>query len=233
MLDSIQELRFMLNDTTEPGMSRIGIELNTSCPNIAGRPPPAYDPQSLAPLLAVFRARFEQDPTLTIGLKLAPYVHAGQFQQVVDLLAGVSMEASDGDKTNCVAFLSCTNTIGSSVVFQDQVIPVEAGTSSDWGTLEYAVPTTTGGLGGEPIHALSLGYSPSCRLMPSVLSSFAYSRQKCLLLQKTLVRTCGSVFTTYLHHRDWWSYVQGSSGANAPCWSFGRCVRDSVGYARR
>ncbi|KAF8531045.1 FMN-linked oxidoreductase [Gautieria morchelliformis] len=167
MLDSIQELRFMLNDTTEPEMSKIGIELNTSCPNIAGRPPPAYDLQSLAPLLAVFRARFEQDPTLTIGLKLAPYVHAGQFQQVVDLLASVSMVASDGEKTNCVSFLSCTNTIGSSVVFQDQVVPVGAGASSDWGTLEYAVPTITGGLGGEPIHALSLGNVYSFRKLLS------------------------------------------------------------------
>lgn len=165
MLDSIQELRHLIDDATAPQFSRIGIELNTSCPNIPGHPPPAYDPQSLAPLLAVFHARFEEDPTLTIGLKLAPYVHAGQFQRVVDLLASVSTEANNGGRTSCVSFLSCTNTLGSSIVFQNQAIPeVEAGPSTS--DSEYAVPTVTGGLAGEPIHALSLGYESNLSSCP-------------------------------------------------------------------
>ena len=72
---------------------------------------------------------------------------------MVDLLASVSTNASDGMKSNCVSFLSCTNTLGSSVVFQDQTIP-----DAEDAISEYAVPTITGGLAGEPIHAISLGY---------------------------------------------------------------------------
>lgn len=178
MLDSIQGLRQVLNDaSTTSEFSRIGVELNTSCPNIPGHPPSAYDPQSLAPLLAVFRARFEQDPTLTIGLKLAPYVHQGQFQDMVDLLASVSSEARHGEKSNCVSFLSCTNTLGSSLVFQDQAVP---DAESFKGNSEYAVPTVAGGLAGEPIHALSLGYNSqpvvfAICLLKSMLETFTRS----------------------------------------------------------
>ena len=197
MLDSIQELRLLLKDTNEQDLSKIGVELNTSCPNILGHPPPAYDPHSLAPFLAVFRARFKQDPTLTIGLKLAPYVHAGQFQDMVDLLASTSTEANDGMKTNCVSFLSCTNTVGSSIVFQDQTIPDAEGASSK-GLPDYAVPTITGGLAGEPIHAISLGYkltpsfylisTKSIRNFPAEM--FTCSGNSC---QSILIRLC-SVF---------------------------------------
>ncbi|KAF8525225.1 hypothetical protein BU17DRAFT_42136 [Hysterangium stoloniferum] len=153
MLEMIQALRRELSDANSK-TSRIAIELNTSCPNIEGYPPPAYAPQSLQPLLEVFRRQFVQDPTLTIGLKLAPFVHVGQFQSVVDLLANISDVSHSGEKVNCVSFLSCTNTLGSSVVFEDQttvknVVPGESST--------YAVPAIIGGLAGDAIHPLSLG----------------------------------------------------------------------------
>lgn len=153
MLEMIQALRRELRDTKSE-TSRIAIELNTSCPNIKGNPPPAYVPQSLQPLLEVFRRQFAQDPTLTIGLKLAPFVHADQFQSIIDLLANISELSHSGEKVNCVSFLSCINTLGSSVVFEDQTTRgnVVQGESST-----YAIPTIIGGLAGDAIHALSLG----------------------------------------------------------------------------
>jgi len=53
-----------------------------------------------------------------------------------------------------VSFLSCINTLGSSVVFEDQTTRgnVVQGESST-----YAIPTIIGGLAGDAIHALSLG----------------------------------------------------------------------------
>jgi len=150
MLNLIQDLRTELNDINST-YSRIGIELNTSCPNISGHPPPAYSPESLKPLLQVFQERYAQDPTLTIGLKLAPYVHAGQFKDIIDLLASISTGEVGYVRQNCVSFLSCTNTLGSSIVFEEQTV------SKDSSGSVYAVPTVTGGLAGEPLHALALG----------------------------------------------------------------------------
>ncbi|KIJ45099.1 hypothetical protein M422DRAFT_167156 [Sphaerobolus stellatus SS14] len=150
-LKLIQTLRKDLKDN-ESDFSRIGIELNTSCPNITGHAPPAYSPEALKPLLQVLKESYAEDPTLTIGLKLAPFVHAGQFKGVVDLLGSISSEGEQGTKSNCISFLSCTNTLGSSVLFTEQTISPEAEASS-----VFAVPTVTGGLAGEPIHALALG----------------------------------------------------------------------------
>ncbi|KAF8588462.1 FMN-linked oxidoreductase [Ramaria rubella] len=167
MLETIQKLRVELDDTVEPELSKIGVELNTSCPNISGHPPPAYDPKALSPLLTAFHAHFTRDPTLTIGLKLPPYVHAGQFKEVVNLLASISTEDKNGNKTNCIAFLSCTNTLGSSLLFQDQISSSDVECTPSTGLSEYAVPTVTGGLAGEPIHALSLGNVYSFRKLLS------------------------------------------------------------------
>ncbi len=86
MLDTIQRLRTKLRDG-EGTMSRVGVELNTSCPNIKGSTPPAYHMPSLAPILDVLARYFREDPTLVIGLKLPPYVYSTQFD---DLLRGIA-----------------------------------------------------------------------------------------------------------------------------------------------
>ena len=52
----------------------VGIELNTSCPNIKDAPPPSYTFQFLLPYLDVLSSAFHSDPSLTIGLKLPPYL---------------------------------------------------------------------------------------------------------------------------------------------------------------
>lgn len=145
MVDLIQELRKRLDDHNQ---ARIAIELNTSCPNIHGSPPPAYSFPSLEPLLDVLASYNRRDPSLTIGLKLAPYVSSRDFKTVVDVVA--SFSRSDASRsTNPFKFFTCTNTLGSSLLFADQT------TSS--GSSGFALPPILGGLAGESIHALSLG----------------------------------------------------------------------------
>ena len=139
-LGAIQALR--ANPAWAP---RVAVELNTSCPNIPGSPPPSYDPPALAPLLDVLADAFWADTRLTVGLKLPPYVAHAHMAQLVRTLAAYSRV--DTSALNPFAFLTCTNTLGNSVVFADEVD----------GTGTFAVPTVVGGLGGEAIHALSVG----------------------------------------------------------------------------
>ncbi|KAH0838647.1 hypothetical protein J3R83DRAFT_6972 [Lanmaoa asiatica] len=147
MLNAIQGLRA----TQEGWAARIAVELNTSCPNIPARPPPSYDPTgpALAALLDVLAEFFWKDKSLAIGIKLPPYVVGTQIADVVHVIAAYSrIDPESGTSVNPFAFLTCTNTLGNSLVFADQV---------DGATGEFAVPPGVGGLAGEAIHALSLG----------------------------------------------------------------------------
>ena len=159
MVEAIQQLRRKLGDT-EGDTSRIGIEVNTSCPNIAHAPPPSYTPSALSPLLAVLAMAYWSDRTLTIGLKLPPYTYSTQFTDIHSLIAGLSSDI-DGQRYNPIAFLSCTNTLGSSLLYAEQSLNAKESQSNtnpgDENGSAYALPTALGGLAGEAIHALSLG----------------------------------------------------------------------------
>ncbi|KAF7310476.1 DHO-dh domain-containing protein [Mycena chlorophos] len=129
---------------------QIGIEFNTSCPNIQGSPPAGYTPRELRPLLLVLADAWAADPTLTIGLKLPPYVHAAEFAEVIHVLRGLcTLEPGSGVARSPIAYLACTNTLGNSLLFADQVQGNAAA--------EFAVPTALGGLAGESLHPLALG----------------------------------------------------------------------------
>lgn len=142
MVDSIQQLRRKLGDQSIP--SKIAIELNTSCPNIPNSPPSGYTFKSLLPLLKVLADAHATDPTLTIGLKLPPYTFKGQFN---DVFSG--LESLSNASQSPVAFLTCTNTLGNSMLFSEQAEPGAHGV--------FAVPTSLGGLAGDSLHALALG----------------------------------------------------------------------------
>jgi dihydroorotate dehydrogenase (fumarate) len=174
-------------DSRSPSHERIAIEVNTSCPNIPHKPPPAYDMPALLPLLQVLAEHYRQDPSLTIGLKLPPYVYAGQFGEVVGVIASLSSttqvsgkrnvvddgreerRGADGGMRNPIAFLTCTNTLGSSLMFEDQVqsreveVDIDGNTNADRlnaSTAEstaFALPTPLGGLAGSALHSLALG----------------------------------------------------------------------------
>lgn len=154
MVEDIQKLRQRLGDSAEGTSSRVAVELNTSCPNIIDKPPPAYSFATLLPLLEVLSQAYRADNSLTIGLKLAPYVASFQFTEVVKYVASFSYDLEDGIRANPFAFFTCTNTVGNSLMFAHQTAPsVFTGNEPDG----YALGPVLGGLAGEPIHALSLG----------------------------------------------------------------------------
>ena len=89
------------------------------------------------------------DLTLSIGLKLPPYVYKDQISEVIAGIKSLSTPSDDGTVNNPVAFLTCTNTLGNSLLFSDQAITT--------GHQLFAVPTALGGLAGDPLHPLALG----------------------------------------------------------------------------
>ncbi|KAF9478713.1 FMN-linked oxidoreductase [Pholiota conissans] len=143
MIDAIQALRFKLGDNTSE-LAKIAIELNTSCPNIPNSPPSGYTFSYLLPLLQVLRDAHSEDPTLTVGLKLPPYTYKGQFN---DVISGLGLLARN--KISAFAFITCTNTLGNSLLFAEQT---GANTQQT-----FAVPTALGGIAGDAIHPLALG----------------------------------------------------------------------------
>lgn len=137
----------------------VAIELNTSCPNVSSTSPSGYIPSSIRPLLAVLSKAHMKDKTLTIGLKLPPYTYRGQFDAMVALLKEFSFDCDDNGvqvTRNTFAFLTCTNTLGNSLLFPDQVDSVFPA-HKQGAEAEFAVPTAVGGLAGDSLHALSLG----------------------------------------------------------------------------
>lgn len=110
---------------------RLAVEINLSCPNVPGRPPPAYD----AGELAAFLAALPESP-IPVGLKTTPYTHPGQFRMLVDAVVAAQPK---------ISFITAANTLGSSVVLDGSgrpVLPSEGG---------------FGGLAGPAIHPLALG----------------------------------------------------------------------------
>jgi len=171
ILTRIQALRDKLRDEHRSSSSKatvdpstlLAIELNTSCPNIKDHPPAAYSFSTLSPLLEVFASFFARDHSFTIGLKLPPYLYSTLFDDVVRELEKYSVPssaASAGPTANPFAFLTCTNTLGSSLLFPEQVEVAAPGAG------DFALPIPHGGLAGEAIHALALGniYAFSQRL---------------------------------------------------------------------
>ncbi|KAI0044368.1 FMN-linked oxidoreductase [Auriscalpium vulgare] len=167
MLDGVQELRGRLCDSSG-AVSRVGVEMNTSCPNIKGSPPPAYNFHRLRPILDVLADYFWKDPTLAIGLKLPPYTYSTQFDDLVRGIASYSRpDPADRSRTlNPIAFLTSTNTLGQTILFEEQTYKLNSGAAGVNGTAapngasgndHPALPTVVGGLAGESLHALSLG----------------------------------------------------------------------------
>ena len=120
----------------------LAVEINLSCPNIAGKPPPAY---SGAALKEYLDALAQTPRTIPLGIKTPPYTYAGQFDELVRALR----EAAE-----LIDFVTATNTLGSCLVL-----------GGDKPLLSSAAGTGIGGLAGEPLHALALGNVATLRRM--------------------------------------------------------------------
>ncbi|RKU49439.1 dihydroorotate dehydrogenase [Coniochaeta pulveracea] len=121
-----------------PAEFPLAMEINLSCPNIPGKPPPAYSSSELAKYLAGLAECRGSDDNVPIGLKVPPYTHAGDFNRLVEALA----DTKHLQQRECpVSFLTSTNTLGSCLVLGNNMLPGSG----------------MGGMAGAPLHPLALG----------------------------------------------------------------------------
>ena len=140
------------------------MEINLSCPNIAGAPPPAYSSDLLRAYFTSLQDARQQTidksggdaPILRVGIKIPPYTYQTQFQNLIDALT-----SSTGDRRDCpIDFITATNTLGSSLLLEPS--PSREGYSP---ILSNASGTGVGGLAGAALHPLSLGNVATLRRM--------------------------------------------------------------------
>ncbi|KAI1502649.1 dihydroorotate dehydrogenase [Biscogniauxia marginata] len=151
----------------------LAMEVNLSCPNIPGKPPPAYEGGALVLYVRAICAAAAEHADgsglvrIPWGLKTPPYTHAGQFETLVGaLLLASSAAENDASATSTstrpcpLSFLTATNTLGSCLVleeYQDQ--------HPSTPKLKLAGATGIGGLAGAPLHPLALGNVATLRRM--------------------------------------------------------------------
>lgn len=88
------------------------LELNLSCPNLAGKPQIAYDIDATDELL---RSVYEIDLVAPVGLKLPPFFDTAQMECMSDILREYD-----------VAFLTCINSLGNGLILDQSMKPVIA-----------------------------------------------------------------------------------------------------------
>ena len=112
------------------------IELNLSCPNVAGKPQVGYDFDTTHDVLQkVFDVRahvahVHNNTPLPLGLKLPPYLDQSHFKRIAEVLGAFRTD---------VAFVTCINSLGNGFVFADEV--------DDDGSYQQAI-APNGGFGG-------------------------------------------------------------------------------------
>ncbi|KAJ4309579.1 dihydroorotate dehydrogenase [Fusarium piperis] len=113
----------------------LAMEINLSCPNIPGAPPPAYHGAALEKYLSIL----PRQPAIPIGIKTPPYTYEGQFTSLVETLVPAA---------SSISFITATNTLGSCLILEQ-----DAG-----GNPTAQLPNLgVGGMAGPPLHPLALG----------------------------------------------------------------------------
>lgn len=151
----------------------VAVELNLSCPNLPGAPPPAYDAVALAAHLAALPEPADLAASIPLGVKAAPFIYDAQVAAFVGALAPVASR---------LTFITAINTLGNalhltgvpSLTADDDEDDEDGNAGADgraaadaqislrsscnWmPTLSSASGTGAGGLAGEAIHCLALG----------------------------------------------------------------------------
>ena len=128
------------------------MEVNLSCPNIDGKPPPAYSKPHLLEYLAGLQPVTSRAPTMKVGIKTPPYTYQGQFNDLIDAL----LEITSGGGSCPISFITATNTLGSSLVLNPATNASAVCSSNGSGI---------GGLAGAALHPLALGNVRTIRRM--------------------------------------------------------------------
>ncbi|TRX95829.1 hypothetical protein FHL15_003383 [Xylaria flabelliformis] len=149
----------------------LAMEINLSCPNIPGKPPPAYEGGALRGCVRrvaeeSYKIRHGDGDgdgnreegkgggvEVPWGVKTPPYTHAGQFDMFVSSLRDCAVSAPGRPSVCPLTFVTATNTLGSCLLLSDS----ESQSGSEK-TFEPVLPGLgIGGLAGAPLHPLALG----------------------------------------------------------------------------
>ncbi|KAI0974188.1 hypothetical protein F4678DRAFT_401912 [Xylaria arbuscula] len=140
---------------------QVAMEVNLSCPNIPGKPPPAYEAEALRVYIKSIADVVAENAKVRVrvpwGLKTPPYTHAGQFEMFVRTLRECAVPRGEDSArvAPCcpLSFVTATNTLGSCLLLD--------GDGDGDGAL--GVGMGIGGLAGAPLHPLALGNVASLR----------------------------------------------------------------------
>lgn len=152
----------------------LAMEINLSCPNIPGSPPPAYSRVALTEYLEQLQHMIADDdpatapavPSIPVGLKTPPYTHASEYEGLV-----AALDDAAGGGVCPISFITATNTLGSCLVFAGSESGLgpgngEGGREGQSEPRCFALPGTgMGGLAGAPLHPLALGNVCTLRRM--------------------------------------------------------------------
>jgi dihydroorotate dehydrogenase (fumarate) len=119
------------------------MEVNLSCPNISGKPPPSYNEEALIEYLTALKAarsNSEEGGKVLIGIKTPPYSNPDNFRMLEKALLACT------DNETPIAFVTATNTLGCSLVL-DGELPA----------LSSADGLGIGGMAGSALHPIALG----------------------------------------------------------------------------
>jgi dihydroorotate dehydrogenase (fumarate) len=148
------------------------IELNLSCPNVAGKPQVGYDFEATREALRrVFEARDPAAPP--VGVKLPPYFDASHFKGIAEVLgeyAGRGGAGGQGRGGHGLAFATCINSLGNGLVYDrvddrvaaadDRVAAAADNTTSHGPSYSYAPAIAPnrgfGGVGGAVVKPFGL-----------------------------------------------------------------------------
>lgn len=148
----VQEAYRMIEDLSEEVGFQLYLELNLSCPNIVGKPPPAYSYENLLEYLLAFNAVMENSNSkVLVGIKTPPYTNPYDFSTVQRALLDAA-EASSSRRPP-VSFITAVNTLGSSLLLTEMPGP-QRGYGPQLNSLDGS---GIGGLAGAPLHPLALG----------------------------------------------------------------------------
>lgn len=167
--DDVVECYKLITEQQKHVRMVLAMEVNLSCPNIPGKPPPAYSSASLLSYLTALKKEIgkQLEPLeqshphaghihVPIGIKTPPYTYHDQFQAMIDALLG-SAKAEPVHLPCPVSFITATNTLGSSLLLEPVLKDAEPLYETFERTVNSANATGVGGLAGAPLHPLALG----------------------------------------------------------------------------
>lgn len=128
----------------------LAMEINLSCPNIPGKISPAYDTDELLSYFDALKIEIAALKAegiyqgIPIGVKAPPFTYQEQFDNVITALKRSYAQ----DNALPIRFISSTNTVGSSLLFNAE---------TQQAVLKSMAGTGIGGMAGAAIHPLALG----------------------------------------------------------------------------